>query len=390
MKRCNNIVRSVVIAGLALAGSVSLAATQGVTDTEVVVGSLNDLSGPFAAFGVPATKAAQLYFDEINANGGVHGRNIRFVVEDHGYQVPKAVQAANKLVNRDKVFSMLLSLGTPHNIAAFKVLDRKGIPNVNPLSAARQMLQDPVKYKFAGTASYYDAVRATVGYMADNEGAKTICAMYIPSDFGKEIQLAARDEAAERGLTYAAETTHKPDETDYIGALGKLKEAGCDTVAIALSVRGAITAVATAKKIGWTDAKFVGSSASFHTAIAKVPGGVTEGFYAGAGWRDLEARGEEAEVAEWIKSYTEATGEKFPGTGALLGRSAAGIFVRALEAAGKDLTNDGFVAAMETLEFEDKIAGNQVKMGADDHVAADEIFISRIVDGSWKVIGQTP
>lgn len=388
MKTLNKIVAGIAIAGLSLVSGASMA-TQGVTDTEVVVGSLNDLSGPFAAFGVPATKAAQLYFDEINAEGGVHGRTIRYVVEDHGYQVPKAVQATNKLVNRDKVFAMLLSLGTPHNIAAFKVLDRKGIPNVNPLSAARQMLQDPVKYKFAGTASYYDAVRATVAYMIENEGAKTICAMYIPSDFGKEIQLAAKDEAAERGLTYAAETTHKPDETDFIGALGKLKEAGCDTIAIALSVRGAITAVATAKKIGWGDVKFVGSSASFHTAIAKVPGGVTEGFYAGAGWQDLEARSEDSEVAAWIKSYTEATGEKFPGTGALLGRSAAELFVRALEAAGKELTNDGFVAAMETLDYEDKIAGNQVKMSADDHVAADEIFISRIIDGGWKVIGQT-
>ncbi len=368
------------------AAGIAGAATQGVSDTEVVVGSLNDLSGPFAAFGAPATKAAQLYFDEINAAGGIHGRTIRFVVEDHGYQVPKAVQGVNKLVNRDKVFSMLLSLGTPHNIAAFKVLDKKGIPNVNPLTGARQMVQDPIKYKFAGTASYYDAVRATIGYMVENEGSKNICAMYIPSDFGKEIQLAAIDEAAERSLEFKAETTHKPDESDYVGALGKLKEAGCDTIAIALSVRGAITAIATAKKIGWTDAKFVGSSASFHTAIAKVPGGVTEGFFAGAGWQDLASRATEPEAAAWIKSYTEATGEKFPGTGALLGRSAAEIFVKALEAAGTDLTNDSFVAAMESLDFEDKIAGNRVSVG-EDHIVSNEVFISKIVDGNWQVVG---
>ena len=65
------------------------AETQGVTDTEVVIGSSNDLSGIFAAFGAPATKAAQMYFDEINAKGGVHGRKIKFIVEDHGYQLPK-------------------------------------------------------------------------------------------------------------------------------------------------------------------------------------------------------------------------------------------------------------------------------------------------------------
>jgi len=376
-----------VAAGLSLAAAPAFA-TQGVTDTEVVIGSANDLSGPFAAFGAPSIKAAQLYFDEINAKGGVHGRKIRLVVEDHGYQVPKAVQAANKLVNRDKVFAMTLSLGTPHNIAAFKLLNAKGIPNLNPLSAARQMLQEPVKYKFTGLSSYYDGVRATVDYMVKEKGAKTICSMYIPSDFGKEIQAAAVDMTKELGLTYGGETTHKPDETDYVGSLTKLKNANCDLVAVALSVRGVITAVATAKKIGWDNVSFVGSSASFHTAIAKVPGGVTDGFYAGAGWQDLEARAAEPEVAEWIKSYTEATGEKFPGTGALLGRSAAEALVRALEATGKDLTSDSFVKAMETLKYEDKIMGNSVEMSPEDHTGSKDVFISKIEGGSWKVVGK--
>ena len=374
-------------ASLSLASAQALAA-QGITDTEVIVGSHNDLSGPFAAFGAPSVKAAQLYFDEVNAAGGVNGRKIRYIVEDHGYQVPKAVQAVNKLVNRDKVFAMLLSLGTPHNIAAFKLLNAKGIPNVSPLSGARQMLDKPVKYKFAGTASYYDAVRATVKYMKEKEGSSTVCTMYIPSDFGKEIQKAAVDEAKALGMKYVGETTHKPDETDYVGSLTKLKAAGCNLVTVALSVRGVITAVATAKKIGWTDAKFVGSSAAFHTAIAKVPGGVTNGFYAGAGWQDLEARASDPEVGAWIKAYTEATGEKFPGTGAILGRSAAELFVRALKAAGKNPTNESFVKAMESLNYEDKISGNTVKMSADDHIAADEIFISKIEGGSWKLIGQ--
>ena len=82
-----------------IAGSLAGAnAQQGVTDTEILIGSNNDLSGIFAAFGAPATKAAQLVFDEVNANGGIHGRKIRFVVEDHAYQMPKAIQGLNKLL----------------------------------------------------------------------------------------------------------------------------------------------------------------------------------------------------------------------------------------------------------------------------------------------------
>ena len=159
-------------------------------------------------------------------------------------------------------------------------------------------------------------------------------------------------------------------------------------VAVALSVRGAITAVATAKKLGWNDVKFIGSSASFHTAIAKVPGGVTEGFYAAASWSDLEARVGDPVVGKWIKSYTQASGEKFPGTGALLGRGGAEMMVRALEAAGRDLTVDSFLKAMDGLKYEDKILGNMVDMDPKTHVASNEIYISQVAGGSWKVVGE--
>ncbi len=375
------------LAATLLATGAAVAEQQGVTDTEIVLGSHNDMSGPFAAFGAPSMQAAQMYFDEVNEAGGVHGRKIKLIVEDHGYQVPKAVQAANKLINRDKIFAMFMALGTPHNLAALKIQERKRIPNFLPLTASKQMLNDPIELKFVSFSSYYDGIRAGVKYMKDNEGSTTVCPMYIPSDFGKEIAAGAKDEAEALGLKLGGETTHKPDETDYVGSLTKLKDAGCDLIPIALSVRGVITAVATAKKIGWTDVKFLGSSAAFHTAIAKVPGGVTDGLFAAAGWQDLEARAGDPEVGAWIKSYTEATGEKFPGTGALLGRSAAETMVKALEAAGKDLTTDSFIAAMEGLKFEDKIAGSEVDYGK-NHLGTNNIYISQIQEGSWKVVGE--
>ncbi|MBL4892623.1 MAG: ABC transporter substrate-binding protein, partial [Rhizobiaceae bacterium] len=180
--------------------------------------------------------------------------------------------------------------------------------------------------------------------------------------------------------------THKPDDADFAGALGKLKAAGCDLITMALGVRQTITVLGTAKKMGLTGINFMGASASFHTVIAKVPGGITEGFYAASGWQDLEARAGEPEVGAWIKTYTESTGEKFPGTGALLGRSSAELIVRALKAAGKDLTHESFQKGMESLSFEDKITGSTVKMGPGDHLAADDVFISVIDGGSWKTL----
>src|SRR5690606_38092308 len=212
----NAVVKSILAAAFATGMASAAQATQGVSDTEIVVGSNGDLSGVFAAFNVGAIKAAQMAFDDVNAKGGIHGRKIRFVVEDHGYQVPKAVQNFNKLINSDQVFAMLLNLGTPHNIAGFPLMEAKQVANVSPLTSARQMIEGDITYKYAGTASYYDGLRAGVKYLAELNDAKEVCAMYIPSDFGLEVFEAARDQAEAMGLTFAAETTHKPDEQDFV------------------------------------------------------------------------------------------------------------------------------------------------------------------------------
>lgn len=378
---------SVLALGLGT-GLASTALAQGVTDTEILIGSNGDLSGVFAPFNVQAIKAAQQYFDEVNAAGGVHGRKIKFIVEDHGYQVPKAVQNFNKLVNSDKVFAMLLNLGTPHNIAGFKMMEPAQVANVSPLTAARQMLEGDLTYKWTGTSSYYDQLKAGVEYLAKQTGAKEICSMYFPSDFGLEVYEGTKEKAEELGLSYAAETTHKPDDQDFVGSLTKLREAGCDVVSTAVGVRQTIVLLGTAKKLGWNDVAFIGSSAGFNTAVAKVPGGVTEGYYAAAGWSDLEARLESnAELKAWADKFKAEFGED-AGTAAQLGRTAAVTLVKGLEAAGKDLTPESFKNGMETVSFDDPIGDTKVTYGPGDHQGGDAIIISRIEGGMWKEVGR--
>ncbi|WP_157054125.1 ABC transporter substrate-binding protein [Ruegeria sp. 6PALISEP08] len=370
---------------LTATATMGLAQTQGVTDDEIVIGSVNDLSGIFAAVGVPATKGANVVFDRVNAAGGVHGRQIRFVVEDNGYQMPRAMQGYNKLLNRDKVFAMLQSLGTPMNMAGFKLLDPKGIPNVAPLTAARQMLQEPMRNKFTSFSTYYDQARVGVKYLAGEFGSQTVCTMYLPTDFGEEILEGSKAGAEEAGITFGSETTHKPDETDFVGSLSKLKEEGCDIVTMALGVRQAITVVGTAKKMGLADMKFLGTSASFLTVVAKVPGGVTEGFYAAASWQDLWARADDPAPAAFIEEYKAATGEDPVGF-AMLGYSAAEMMVKALEAAGPDLTHDSFIEAMESLDYQDDLVGNHITYGPDDHQGADTVFVNVVENGTWKLV----
>ena len=114
----------VFVSGLGVAALAEEPA-HGVTDTEIVVGTVTDLSGVTAIQGVNNANAIRLLFDEANAKGGINGRKIRYIVEDSQYQVPRAVQAMNKLLNNDKVFMTLQDGGTPMNNATWPWRSRK-------------------------------------------------------------------------------------------------------------------------------------------------------------------------------------------------------------------------------------------------------------------------
>lgn len=361
------------------------AQTRGVTDDEIRIGGVHDLSGVFAAVSTPAVNGANLYFDMVNENGGVHGRHITYMVEDHGYQLPRATQAYNKLIERDQVFAMLLNLGTPHNLANYPLMERRGVPNVFPLTAARAILPDPPLMNFTSFSSYYDQIAAGIEYLHNETGATNVCSMYLPTDFGEEIELASRETAERLGLNFVDETSHRPDEQDFVGAITRLRAAGCQIVTSALGVRAGITVVGTAKQLGWTDVSFLTSSAGFLDVVAAVPGGVTDGLYAAAGWQDLRARASEPAPAEFIAAYEARYGEPASGF-AMLGYTAARQLVMGLEAAGRDLTTESFLQGMYTIDYDDELLGTHVSFTETDHQGANSIFISRVSDGLWHTL----
>ena len=154
VKTGKTLAMAVIASILAVAPFTQAAAERGVTDDEIIIGSHTALSGPAAIWGVSSINTARLLFDEVNAKGGIHGRKIKFIVEDSQYQVPLAVKAMNKLANRDKVFAIHLALGTPHNNAVMRRQLAAGIPNLFPLTGAISMTKPHHKLKFQALSTY--------------------------------------------------------------------------------------------------------------------------------------------------------------------------------------------------------------------------------------------
>ena len=279
MKPARFATRLLAAASLSVFASGAFAETQrGVTDTEILIGTITDLSGVTAVQGVNNANAVRLAFDEVNEKGGINGRKIRYIVEDSQYQVPRAVQAMNKLLNNDGVFFTIEDGGTPMNNATFPMAIEKNTPKLLPLSAARSMFEPFHKLKFSQYSSYVDQMRAGVKYFVEQRGKKAICAMYQDTDFGKDVLAGATMQAEAMGMKIVATTAHKPTDTDFTAAITKLREANCDLITMGTIVRDSTLIIATVKKLGW-NVDLLGQVASYDTAIAEAPGNVAEGFY---------------------------------------------------------------------------------------------------------------
>jgi len=374
----------VVLAAGALAG-VALAQNEsrGVSKTEIVLGMHTDLSGPAATYGVSSSNAVKMRFDEINDKGGIHGRKIRLVVEDTQYQVPRAVQAGAKLINRDRIFAMVAPLGTPMNNALFKDQFDAGVPNLFPLSAARSMYEPFNKLKFYGAASYVDQVRAGINYFVAKKGKKALCAMYQDTDFGKEVLDGIQMQADKLKIKIAETTTHKPTDQDFTAQITRLKAAGCDLVVLGTIVRDSIVPYATARKIGWTDVDFLGSAASYDLFVAAAQGGVTEGLYA-MGLTDMPYRDTLGPAAQaWFDRYKERY-KNDPNIGAIYGHVAADLTALGLEKAGADLTLNSFVKGLESIRgYRDIFNGPEANFGPDKHQGANSSFLAVVKGGRW-------
>jgi branched-chain amino acid transport system substrate-binding protein len=380
-------------AAVALAGIFGLAAgaaepVHGVTDTEILIGTVTDLSGVTAIQGVNNANAIRLLFDEANAQGGINGRKIRYIVEDSQYQIPRAVQAMNKLLNNDKVFMTLQDGGTPMNNATWPMAIEKDTPKLLPLTAARSMYEPYQRLKFSQTSSYVDQMRAGVKYFVEQRGRKSICIMYQDTDFGKDVLAGVQLQAEAENLKIVAATAHKPTDTDFSAAVTKLREANCDLVTLGSIVRDTMIIISTVKKAGW-DVDLVGQAASYDTAVATAPGGTGEGFYSMTPTLYAYPDDPRPAVRDLMARYRAKYGIDVNYIGQT-GISVAQIALEALRRAGRDLTVDSLVTAMETLhEFTD-IYGNTYSFGPQQHHGSTKAFLAVVKDGRWVPVVEQP
>lgn len=360
-------------------------AQQGVSSNEIVLGTIQDLSGPLASVSKQARAGMLLRVDEINEQGGIHGRKVRLLVEDAGYDPRRATLAAQKLVNRDKIFAMVGHIGTAQNVAAMSIQFDKSVFNFFPLSGAKEMYEAPKKLKFAFMPGYHEQMHDATVKLIQEKGLKRVCTMYQDDEAGLEIFRGAEAGLKSIGMDFVEKTSFKRGATDFSTQMLKLQAANCDFVVLGTIIRETIGGITAARKIDFNPT-FLTNFTAYTDVIHRLGGPGMDGLYAPMTVQMPYLDDSSQQIRFWAAKYKTKFNED-PSVFSAYGYLIIDAFAQGAARAGKNLTPDSFIKSMETHPLPSDIFGSPVMtFSTTQRLGASDTRLSQIQDGKWRVV----
>jgi branched-chain amino acid transport system substrate-binding protein len=370
---------------LALLGGAPVGAEDGVTDKEVLIGAGLDLTGAVANWGVNIKAGMEALFSRVNAAGGVHGRKIRLIAYDHVYQPPKAVTNAKRLAERDKVFVMMGHLGTPTTKAVKDYLEERRVPNIFPATLA-SLWTTSGKWHVGDLATYADQTGLIIDYLVKERKIRKIASFYQDDEYGLDGHLAGKARLRDQyDLAYVAEVDYKRADIDFSSQAAKLKESGADAVIVQAVYREPPRLAEQCHAIGYNPL-FIGPSPIVLAKTIELGGKHVEGLVG------VEVYPLPTDPGPFLDQYRADMAKYAPSlpidTTNLYGYQKAALFVEAMRRAGRDLTRESVLKAIESIRDWDPGWGMKYSYGGDKRrgmSTAGRLVV--VKDGKWTKMG---
>ena len=367
---------------LALGLATSAACAQsvpGVTSNSILLGESAAFTGPAQQLGIQMRDGMMLWFNHVNAQGGVHGRTIRLVTRDDGYESERAAENTRKLIESDRVFALVGYVGTPTSKASLPVFTKAKVPFVGPFTGA-ELLRTPLNpYVFNVRASYYNETDAIVEQLLTT-GSKRFAVFCQNDSYGLAgltgVQIAVR----KRGGEIVATGTVERNTVDVAKAIKAILPKRPDAVIMISAYKSIAAFIKTAKKDGY-DGQFYNVSFVGSTALANELGNEGVGVAI-------------SQVVPFPWSLSVPVVEEFNNLAkkakvdvnfsSLEGFLVAKVTVEGLQRAGRNLTRERFMKALESMHDVD-FGGFAVSYSPTNHngsMFVDLTIIGR--DGGFK------
>jgi len=329
------------LSGIAFADS-----AVGVTDNTIVLGQSAAFSGPAAKLGESMREGGLAYFEEVNRQGGVHGRKIELISLDDGYEPDRAIANTQKLIGEHKVFALFGYVGTPTSYAVIPIITNARIPFFGPFTGA-EGLRNPVnKYIFNIRASYFDETEQLVDWLVSSQHKTRIAIFYQDDAYGKAGLNGVTRAMDKRKLKLVASGTVTRNTVDVDDAVKTIKNANPDAVIMISAYKSCAAFIKQANVSGrqtwFLNVSFVGSEALASELGTDGHGVIISQVVPYPNDPSFSVAMEFSRLLKQQKPNSKASFNN------LEGYIAAKALVEGLRRAGRDLTREKLIAALES------------------------------------------
>ena len=371
---------------LLVMGCANRASAPGVSEDKILIGNVQDLSGPMKELGAVLPAGSNLYFKYINEQGGVHDRQIEMKVEDHQYNPQKAVAAVKKLIEKDQVFCLYQVIGTSPCEAIRPILAESGIPLVAPATQSgsmSDMSREAAELIFHTDTGYDKQTGILVDYILSQDSNAKIGLIYQDDDYGENVLKGAAAAEARTGISIQREA-YQRGATDFAGQVANLMKGGATHVIIAGVVKEPIIVMKTAAAMGYAP-QFFGTSPTMDHRVALAAGPAGEGFIASNFAYLWNSDAPSAVLYRELCAKYEVP-EAYMGMYHFYGFATAQVLVEGLKRAGPYPTRNRLVNALETFNKWDGGAFPPITYSQNDHAGTESVVLVQVKEGKQTVI----
>lgn len=373
-----------VAAAVSFTASSAVADSTGVFPNRIVVGQSAAFDGPAKALGLGMRVGLQAAFAEVNAKGGVHGREIDLLAYDDGYEPDRAITNTQKLINEDKVFALLGAVGTPTSKASQPIAKAANVPFFGPFTGAG-FLRDPSNSHVVNVRGTYDQeTEAWIEHLTTDLGSKRIAILYQDDSFGR-VGLAGVNKALEkRGMKLVSQGTYKRNSQAVKTALLSIRKGKPDAVVMVGSYHPIAEFVKLARRLRlkseFVTISFVGSK-----ALAAELGKAGEGVVVTQVVPFFQDKSLPL-VNSYHKALAMVDADEEPGFVSLEGYMVGKLFVEALQKVGPSLSREDLMAVFQSpIDFD--LGGAVLSYGPGDNQGMDKVYLSVLrKDGTFTYV----
>ena len=355
----------------------------GVSENEILIGSCSALEGPSKFLGTETVTGAKAYFDMINDEGGVNGRKLKLITADDSYD-PAKTQACFDHLMGEKVFAMGFFVGTPTAVKYVPMADNAKVPLIGLFTGA-QTLYVPLRHWIVNVrASYFDETREQVDGLWKTLNYKRIGVIYPDDAFGAAVLEGVKTALKAHGAEPAAIASYQRQTSQVGGAIDTVRAANPEAVVVVGPANTVAPILKQSHAKGWkplfVTVSFVGTDELISEAGQDAEGvvitQVVPPYY----------MTEQKSVALYRRELGKYFPSEQPNFVSLEGFVDAMVMVEGLKRAGKDLTREGLIRAIESIHDHDLGLGPQLKLNysAKEHKGFDHV-IPTIVRGGRAV-----